>query len=394
MEASEVSCLKKKLFYKRRWIFGILIFLILLIVCVKIYHSKQNKNQPVAATPVVVSTVEQQTVPVMLSALGTVTSLYTVTIRTQVNGQLLKVLFEEGQMVKKDDVLVEIDARPYQAQLTQYEGQLIRDKALLANAKVDLARYQTLWKQDSVSEQILKTQASLVQQYEGVIKVDQGLMDTAKVNLSYTQIKSPIEGRVGLRLVDPGNIVQTTDQTGIAVITMMDPITVIFTLPETEVPKVQQALQNQRFLTVTAYDRSEDQPLAEGRLLTMDNIIDPTTGTIKLKAQFTNNLHRLFPNQFVNIKLLIKTLSDVLVVPTAAIQYSPSGPFVYRLNDNNSVSMIPVVQGVTVSGITTIEKGLLKGQSVVIEGINRLEDGSLVTIVQPKNALVSSRKTP
>jgi membrane fusion protein, multidrug efflux system len=337
-------------------------------------HSAKKTNTP-PPQHVVVTGVKTATVPVYLSALGSVVGSRVVTVRTQINGRLIRVAFTEGQMVKKGELLAEIDPSPYQSQLLQYQGQLERDQALLANAKIDLQRYQTLWTQDSVAKQVLDTQVSLVSQYEGVVKLDEGLIAGVKVNLGYCEITSPIDGRVGLRLVDPGNYVQTSDTTGIAVLTMINPIDVIFTIAEDAVPEVMQQMQAVKSIPVEAYDRAQNKLLATGKLLTIDNQIDPTTGTVKLKAEFANENNQLFPNQFVNVRLLVATLKNATVVPTLAIQTGVSGNYVYLLEKDSTVRVQPVVIGVTQGDITTIKLGLSPHQSVVTEGADKLTDG-------------------
>lgn len=341
--------------------------------------SKPAKNHKGNAMPVVAATARTRDVPVYLTALGSVIPSYSVTVKPQINGQLIKVLFREGQMVNKGDLLAEIDPRPYEAQLTQYQGQLARDRALLANTRLDLKRYQTLWHQDSVAKQVLDTQAALVKQNEGTVELDEGLLQTAQVNLAYTKIISPISGRVGLRLVDPGNFVQTSDVAGIAVINMLNPITVVFTIPEDNVPEVFNQMTANTNLPVYVYNREQNKLLDTGQLITMDNQIDPTTGTIKLKAQFDNKTNQLFPNQFVNVKLLVKTLRNVILVPTASIQQGSKGPFVYLINKDATVSIKPVTVGVSL-GDETVVTGIASGQSVVVEGADKLIEGAKVTL--------------
>jgi len=347
----------------RRYRF-ILILILLVFIGFILRHcvsdfSKLTKNT--AALSVVTGVTTSRDVPVYIEALGAVTPVYNVTIKTQINGLLMQVLFKEGQLVKQGDVLAQIDTRPYEAQLIEYQGQLERDQALLTNALVDLKRYQTLWSQDSVSQQTLATQEALVRQYEGTVKLDQGLLDTTLVNLNYCRIISPVDGRVGLRLVDPGNYVQTTDTTGIAVVTTLNPITVIFTMAEDYIPAVLKQLYAGKTLEVLAYDRQQAHLLATGKLLTIDNQIDPTTGTVKLRAEFDNSENTLFASQFVNVRLLVNTLKDVTLVPTAAIQYRPEGTYVYVVNKDSTSGLVP-------------------GQTVVTEGTDKLTDGAKVRV--------------
>ena len=363
---------------KKRVIISII--LLVLLVIYLMWHSSHKKAIPDKVSTVVVASVQKKDVPVYISALGNVVATYTVTLKTQVNGLLMKVLYEEGQLVKKGDLLAEIDQRLLMAQLTQYEGQLLRDQALLDNALIDLKRYQVLWKQDSVSQQTLATQASLVKQYQGAVELDKGLLESTRVNLIYCHITSPTNGRIGLRLVDPGNVVQTSDTTGLAVITTLDPITVIFTIPEDNIPDVlPQAYANKKML-VQAYDRQDDALLATGELITIDNQINTTTGTVKLRASFDNPKNKLFSNQFVNIKILANTLHNAITVPTAAIQHGSEGDFVYRLNTDFTVLSQPVKTGITQGNDTVVIKGLLPGQRVVTEGTDKLTNGAKVSV--------------
>ena len=366
---------------KRRFGFWFFLGLITLILAFYFYkHHNKKQDLGNLGLPVVLAKVQNKNVPVYLSALGNVVSTYTVTVKTQINGLLMKVLYKEGQLVKKGDLLAEIDQRLLLAQLTQYQGELMRDQALLSNALIDLKRYQVLWKQDSVSQQTLATQESLVHQYQGAVEVDKGLIETTKVNLIYCHIISPIDGRVGLRLVDPGNFVQTSDTTGIVVITTLNPITVIFIIPEDDVPKIlPEALVNKN-IQVEAYDRQQNKLLATGRLLTIDNQIDTTTGTVKLRAIFDNKNNTLFSNQFVNIKLLVENLNNATVVSTAAIQHGKNGDFVYLLNTDSTVTVQPIKAGVTTGDVTVIQEGLTFGQQVVVEGADKLTSGAKVNI--------------
>lgn len=325
-------------------------------------------------------------VPVYLPALGNVLAVYNVTIRTQINGVLERVLFKEGQLVKQGKLLAEIDPRPYQALLMQYRGNLKRDLALLANARVDLQRYQHLWKQNSVAQQTLATQQSLVKQYEGVVKTDRGLIASTKLSLLYCRIRSPINGRIGLRFVDPGNFIQTADTSGIAMINTVNPITVVFTVPEDNVSQLIAQFYSHQLIKVLAYDRQENQLLAMGRLLTIDNQIDPTTGTIKLKAVFNNKNHRLFPNQFVNIKVLLKTIKQAVLVPTAAIQHTLTRDFIYLVKNKKVVAQTVKV-GPSVGSETVIRSGLTAKTLVVVDGADKLVDGA--TIVEEESTVNS-----
>lgn len=368
----------------RRLSFWVIVLFIIIGLGYLTHSRTANKNtagrtgQP---APVVVKAATTSNVPVYINALGSVTPTYNVTVRTTLNGILTKVLFTEGQLVKKGDLLATIDSRPYEAQLLQYQGQLERDQALLANAQIDLKRYQTLWKQDSISQQQLATQESLVKQLEGSVLTDQGLIAATKVSLIYTNIISPVDGRIGLRFVDAGNFVQTSDTNGIAVVNTLDPITVIFTIPETKIPEVREKIYAGQTFEVQAYNQEQTKLLATGKLITIDNQIDPNTGTVKLKAEFNNAHYTLFPSQFVNIKLLIKILSNAVVIPTSAIQYTPTGNYVYVLNTNQTVSMKPVDVGITTGEITTINSGLSTGERVVVEGTDALTDKAKVKVV-------------
>ena len=340
-----------------------------------------NRPMPALRPSVLVAQVQKKDIPVYIPALGNVVPTYTVTVKTQINGLLMKVLYHEGQFVKKGDALVEIDDRLLKAQLEQYEGQLGRDQALLDNALIDLKRYQTLWKQNAISEQTLATQVALVKQHQGSVTTDKGLIESTKVNLMYCHITSPIDGRVGLRLVDPGNFVQVSDTTGIAVITTLDPMTVIFPIPEDNIPDVLPSLYAHKKIVVEAYDRQNNSRLATGQLITMDNQVDPTTGTVKLRATFSNNDHRLFSNQFVNINVLARTLPNAVVIPTAAVQHSGDGDFVYVLQADFHVLVQPITTGVTYGDDTVVVKGVTPGQNVVTQGVDKLTPGMIVNVV-------------
>ncbi|SOZ15270.1 multidrug efflux system, subunit A [Cupriavidus taiwanensis] len=334
-------------------------------------------------SPVVVATVAQRDMDVVLNGLGNVTPVSNVTVRAQVSGPLLKVLFKEGQMVKAGDVLAEIDPRPFQAALDQAVGQLARDQALLQNARLDQQRYRTLLGQDSISKQQVDTQDALVRQYEGVVKTDQGNVANARLQLGYTRIVAPVSGRIGLRQVDPGNIVNTSDTNGIALITQIQPIAVMYTIPEDNLPSVLKKLNAGEKLPVQAWDRQVRNQLGEGELLTTDNQIDTTTGTVKLKAVFPNADGMLFPNQFVNVRTRVDTLRDATVIPVAAIQRGQQGTFVYTVDQASKVKVQVVELGPGDGTRTAVLKGLEPGQRVVVDGADRLKEGMTVETVDP-----------
>ncbi|MEO5765039.1 MAG: MdtA/MuxA family multidrug efflux RND transporter periplasmic adaptor subunit [Casimicrobiaceae bacterium] len=331
-----------------------------------------------APLPVATAAVRTTDFSVYLNALGNVTPRSTVSVRPRVDGQLARVLFKEGQMVRSGDVLAEIDPRPFEVQVTQANGQLARDQAQLANAQIDLARYQTLLKQDSIAQQQVDTQAALVRQYQGTLEADRGAVDNAKLQLSYTKIRAPVSGRTGLRQIDAGNIVRQSDANGIVVITQIDPIDVVYSIAEDKLAAVRRRTQGGGAMPVDAFDRDGKVKLASGKLLTIDNQIDPTTGTVKLKAEFGNADTALFPQQFVNVRMLVDALKGATIVPTAAIQRGSVGPFVYRVNDDNTVSVKPVKLGPAGGESTVVESGVSPGERVVVDGLDKLKEGAQI----------------
>jgi multidrug efflux system membrane fusion protein len=330
--------------------------------------------------PVGVAKVEVGDLNVSLNALGTVTPLASVTVRPQVSGQIVKFDFQEGQMVKAGDVLAEIDPRPFEAALNQAKGQLARDSAALANAKVDLGRFQNLWNAKAVSQQQFATQGALVKQDEGVVAADQANVQTASINLGYTKIAAPVAGRVGLRQVDVGNLVQVGQASGIAVVTQLQPISVLFSLPEDNIADIMRQVNAGATLGVDAYDRNQVQKLSSGKLAAVDTEIDTTTGTVKMRAMFDNGDNALFPNQFVNVRLLVNTLHDQAIVPGAAIQRGAEGTYVFVVNADSTASMRTVSLGPADGDHVAITKGLKRGDVVVVDGADRLRDGASVSL--------------
>jgi multidrug efflux system membrane fusion protein len=341
-------------------------------------------GMPAAPQPVHVATVTQGEMPVVINSLGTVTPLASVTVKTLLNGTLQDVAFQEGQMVKKGDVLAQIDPRPYEISLRNAQGTLAKDQALLQTARLDLKRYQMLLSQDSIASQQVDTQASLVQQLEGTVKADQASVDTFRLDLTYARITAPVSGRVGLRQVDPGNYVTTSDTNGVVVITQLQPISVIFTTSEDNLTAILKPLHAGTKMSVTAYDRANTTSLESGNLETIDNQIDTTTGTVKLRARFDNKESMLFPNQFVNTKLLVDVIKDATIVPTPAVLNGSSGAFVYVVKPDNTVTVRNVKIGPVDGERTSIKTGLQVGERVVIDGSDRLKEGAKITIPADK----------
>jgi membrane fusion protein, multidrug efflux system len=341
--------------------------------------AQAKARQRVITVPITTATAHSGSIGVYINALGTVTPVYTVTVTSRVDGQIMNVNYREGQMVQKGDLLVEIDSRPYEAALKQAEGTLAHDEALLNEARIDLNRYQEAFNRNAIAKQQLDDQNQTVLQYEGSVKNDQGTVDTAKVNLVYTKITAPITGRVGLRLVDPGNIVNASASTALVVITQLQPITVIFSIAEDYLPQVQKQLRTGRPMSVEALDRDQTMKLASGSLLTLDNQIDTTTGTLKLKAIFPNSDLALFPNQFVNARLLVDTQQNATLIPVAAIQRNAKGTFVYVIKPDSTASLQNVTVGTT-DGNTSAVQGISPDAEVATTGFDKLQEGAKVAV--------------
>ena len=397
-QTAPVPVVKSRTFSKLRIGIGLIVVAALGLGIYQIAHSVrptppaggrfQGGVQSVGA-----ATAALNNVPVYVDALGTVTPVATVTVQSQISGYLTQVPFKEGQMVQKGQLLAQIDDRPYVILKAQYEGQLAHDRGLLAQAQMDLKRYQTLAKQNSIALQQAEDQVFIVQQYHGTVKQDQALIDAQTLNIAYCHIVSPVSGRIGLRLVDPGNYVQSATATGIAVVTSLQPITVIFSVPEDDLPEIMPQLAAGNKLQVAAFDRSNVKQLAVGTVSAVDSQIDTTTGTVKVRAQFDNTDNALFPNQFVNARLLVKTLQNAVTVPTAAVQLGAPGAtpggamgsYVYLINSNNTVSVRQIKTGpayMTAQNVsmTTVTSGLAAGDRVVTDGADRLRDGLHVSV--------------
>jgi multidrug efflux system membrane fusion protein len=342
--------------------------------------AKAPRDAAAASVPVAVAQAQKGEIPVYLNGLGSVTPFNTVTVRSRIDGQLLRVTFQEGQFVRQGEMLAEIDPRPFQVQLSQAQGQLARDQAQLNNAKVDLQRYETLVEHGVVTRQQYDTQAATVRQFDGVIKADQAAIDSVKLNISYCRITAPIAGRAGLRLADVGNMIHANDQNGLVVITQVQPIAVLFTIPEDSLAQVLKRLRAGEHLAVEAYDRSGQTKIADGKVASIDNQIDQTTGTSRLKAVFDNKDNTMFPNQFVNVRLLVEMKTDKILIPAVAIQRGPQGTFVYVVKPDQTVDVRQVTVGIIEGTRASIDNGLSDGDNVVVDGVDKLRAGSKVQI--------------
>ncbi|MBZ9667151.1 MdtA/MuxA family multidrug efflux RND transporter periplasmic adaptor subunit [Pseudomonas sp. LMG 31766] len=374
----------------RQWLVGLTLLAVLLLLLWWFWPSTPESQQmgrgrfgDMGPVPVRLAEVRQDEFAIELKALGTVTSYNTVNVRSRVDGELVKVLFDEGQQVKAGDLLAVIDPRPYKVALQQAQGALQENQAQLKNAELDLQRYKGLYEEDSIARQTLDTQQALVNQYRGSLQRNQADVATARLNLDFTQIRAPIDGRLGLRQLDVGNLVSSGDTTPLVVITQADPISVIFTIPEGDLPAVLQRRRDGATLAVEAWDRGERMKLAEGVLESLDNQIDTTTGTVKLKARFDNAEQMLFPNQFVNVRLRVETREAATIIPSAAVQFGTQGTFVYVVGDDNKVSIRPVTIVASDAERSMVNEGVQQGERVVIEGTDRLRDGSEVEVVDP-----------
>jgi len=342
-----------------------------------------GRRQGSFTVPVALATAKRGDLPVYFNGLGSVTAFNTVLVRSRVDGQILQVAFQEGQFVKQGDPLVEIDPRPFQVQLEQGEGQLARDQAQLHDAQINFERYDALYKEGVISKQQRDTQQAQAEMFQGAVKNDQGQIDNAKLQIIYSHITAPISGRVGLRLVDPGNIIHANDPNGLLVIAQVQPIAVLFSLPQDQLPEVYEKLRAGASLPVEAYDRDDAKKIASGKLLTIDNQIDPATGTYKLKAIFSNTDNALFPNQFVNVHLLVDVKPRLTVVPSVAIQRGPQGTYVYVVANGDTAKIRPVRVALTAGNTAGISEGLQPDEVVVVDGQDKLQDGSKVEARTP-----------
>lgn len=369
----------------RRWLIALVVLLAALLLWWLLPGkpaAKKVGNSPWdGPVPVRLTEVGSGDFHIELKALGTVTALNTVNVRSRVDGELVKVFFEEGQLVKAGDLLAQIDPRPYQVALQQAEGTLAQNQAQLKNAEIDLARYQGLYAEDSIAKQTLDTQQALVGQYRGTVKSNQAAVAEARLNLDFTRIRAPISGRLGLRQVDLGNLVRSSDTTPLVVITQVEPIAVNFTLPEKDLPPVLARVRDNQKLRVEAWDRGEQQRLAEGELHSLDNQIDVATGTVKLKARFANAGEQLFPNQFVNVRLRVETRQQATLIPSAAVQFGARGTFVFVLGEGDKVQIRDIKVAASDGATSLVEEGVKVGERLVLEGIDKLKDGSQVQVI-------------
>ena len=377
--------------HRRRWVWIAIAVAVLLAVFLLTRSSKKKEATAAAARaqaanraiPVLAVPAAPGDIGAYLTGLGTVTAVNTVTVRSRVDGQLVAIGFQEGQLVKAGDLLAEVDPRPFQVQLMQAEGQRAKDEAALKNARQDLVRYQALAQTDSIPRQQLDTQRATVDQFEAALKTDDAQIESAKLNIAYSRITAPITGRVGLRLVDAGNIIHASDPNGLVVITQLQPIAVLFTIPSDQLSRVAQKFAAGTKLTVEAWDRELKNKLATGTLLAIDNQIDPATGTVRLKAIFPNESSALYSNQFVNARLLVDTLQNVVLVPAAAIQRSPQSTFVWLVKPDSTVELRNVDVQLTEGDRAAIRSGLAAGDRVVIDGVDKLQPGSKVQLASP-----------
>jgi multidrug efflux system membrane fusion protein len=372
---------------RRRWwlwllVLGAALIAVLLIVRWQTQRSAAAKSRETGppTVPVVVASARKGEIPVYLNALGSATPFNTVTVRSRIDGQLLRVNFQEGQFVRQGDSLAEIDPKPFEVQLDQARGQLARDEAQLANAKLDLTRYQTLAAQGVIPRQQLDTQAASVRQFDGVIRADEAQINNAKLQITYCHITAPIAGRVGLRLADVGNMIHANDTNGLVVIAQIQPIAVLFTIPEDSLGQVLSKIRSGEHLMVEAYDRGGQTKIADGRVETIDNEIDPATGTSRLKAIFDNKSNALFPNQFVNVRLLVEIRKDRILIPAVAIQRGPQGTYVYVVKEDQTADVRPVTVGTIEAAQASVDTGLSEGERVVVDGVDKLRAGSKVKV--------------
>ncbi len=369
------------------WAWLILVVVVLLAWYLFRQHQEAEaanakKETPARSVPIQTAAAKSGDVGIYINNIGTVTPVYTVTVTSRVQGQIMEVYYKEGQLVHKGDPLLDIDPRPYQAALTQAQGALAHDQAVLAEARIDYDRYKAAYSRNAIAKQQMDDQEQVVAQDEGTVKNDEGVVENAKVNLVYCHITSPIEGRVGLRLVDPGNIVQANSTTSLVVITQLEPITVIFSVSENYLPQIQEQMRHGHTMTVDALNQDQSKKIATGSLLTLDNQVDTTTGTVKLKAVFANKEETLFPNQFVNAKLLVDTLHNATTVPAQAIQRNAQGPFVYVIGADQKATLRTVKLGPTDGDVVAVQ-GVNAGEVVATNGFDKLQDGAQVTGRQP-----------